>query len=333
MFPYPSGAGLHVGHPKGYIGDGRRRALQAHARASTCCTRWAGTRSGCRPSSTRSRRARTRASPPRATSTPSGASSRRLGLSYDWAREIDTTRPRLLPLDAVDLREALRARPRLRGRGAGELVPGARHRARERRGDRRQERERRPSRACGVPMKQWMLRITAYAERLLADLDGLDWPESIKKMQREWIGRSRGRATCASRSRIAPAREIEVFTTRPDTLFGATYMVLAPEHPLVAEITTPAQRARRRRLRRAGRAARASARASPSADDKTGVVTGAFAREPGERRAHPDLDRRLRARELRHRRDHGRARARRARLRVRDGSSACRSARSCGAAT
>ena len=80
------------------------------------------------------------------------------------------------------------------------------------------------------PLKQWMLRITAYADRLLADLDLLDWPESIKLMQRNWIGRSDGRRRCASRHH---AGAIDVFTTRPDTLFGATYMVLAPEHPLV----------------------------------------------------------------------------------------------------
>ena len=100
-----------------------------------------------------------------------------------------------------------------------------------------------------MPMRQWMLRITAYAERLLDDLEELDWPESIKKMQRDWIGRSEG-----ARVRFAlpdhAGRALEVFTTRPDTLFGATYMVLAPEHPLVAEITTPGAARRRGRLRR-----------------------------------------------------------------------------------
>src|SRR4051794_23889827 len=87
-------------------------------------------------------------------------------------------------------------------------------------------------------MKQWMLRITAYADRLLDDLDGLDWTEAIKSQQRNWIGRSTG-----ARVRFAsPAGELEVFTTRPDTLFGATYMVVAPEHPLVGALTTDAQR-------------------------------------------------------------------------------------------
>ncbi len=123
-----------------------------------------------------------------------------------------------------------------------------------------------------MPMRQWMLRITAYAERLLDDLDELDWPEHIKKMQRDWIGRSEG-----ARVRFAladhPDESIEVFTTRPDTLFGATYMVLAPEHPLVAEITTPAQRAAVRAY--VAGAARKSERARiADAEDKTGVVDG-----------------------------------------------------------
>lgn len=89
-----------------------------------------------------------------------------------------------------------------------------------------------------MPMRQWMLKITAYAERLLADLDALDWPENVKDIQRNWIGKSVGakiRFTLAEH----PQEQIEVFTTRPDTLFGATYIVLAPEHPLVGKITTP----------------------------------------------------------------------------------------------
>jgi leucyl-tRNA synthetase len=91
-------------------------------------------------------------------------------------------------------------------------------------------------------MRQWMLRITAYADRLLADLDLLDWPESIVKMQRDWIGRSEG-ARIRFELPEHPGAQIEVFTTRPDTLFGATYLVLAPEHLLIEQITAPAQRA------------------------------------------------------------------------------------------
>ena len=89
------------------------------------------------------------------------------------------------------------------------------------------------------PMRQWMLRITAYAERLLADLDTIDWSESLKEMQRNWIGRSEG--AFVEFKLVNSNQIVTVFTTRPDTLFGATYMVLAPEHAFVDEITTPAQ--------------------------------------------------------------------------------------------
>ncbi|HPG28971.1 MAG TPA: leucine--tRNA ligase, partial [Myxococcota bacterium] len=129
-----------------------------------------------------------------------------------------------------------------------------------------------------MPMKQWMLRITAYADRLLEDLDTLDWPEPIKKMQRDWIGRSEG-AHVRFPVEGHDGVEIEVFTTRPDTLFGATYMVLAPEHPLVATITTDAARAGVDAY--VDRAARRSERARMAeAGEKTGVATGAFARNP-----------------------------------------------------
>jgi leucyl-tRNA synthetase len=124
-------------------------------------------------------------------------------------------------------------------------------------------------------MRQWTMRITAYADRLLNDLDRLDWPESIKLMQRNWIGRSEGaRVRFASRS-----GDIEVFTTRPDTLFGATFMVLSPEHPLVDTLTTQAQRS-------AVTAYRTNAANASDADrqsdtrEKTGVFTGSYAINP-----------------------------------------------------
>ena len=124
-------------------------------------------------------------------------------------------------------------------------------------------------------MRQWTMRITAYADRLLNDLDRLDWPESIKLMQRNWIGRSEG-----ARVRFASsAGDIEVFTTRPDTLFGATFMVLSPEHPLVDTLTTQAQRS-------AVSAYRTNAANASDADrqsdtrEKTGVFTGSYAINP-----------------------------------------------------
>ena len=91
-------------------------------------------------------------------------------------------------------------------------------------------------------LEQWFFKITAYADRLLDDLEGIDWPEPIKLMQRNWVGRSEG-AELAFPVDGHPGKEVRFFTTRPDTVFGVSFMVLAPEHPLVAEITTPEQRA------------------------------------------------------------------------------------------
>lgn len=138
-------------------------------------------------------------------------------------------------------------------------------------------------------MRQWMMRITAYADRLLADLDRLDWPDSIKSMQRNWIGRSTGALVTFT----SPAGAIEVFTTRPDTLFGATYMVLAPEHPLVDSLLTsawpdgvnpgwtngcahPAEAVAAYRLA----ASRKSDLDRQESKDKTGVFTGSYAVNP-----------------------------------------------------
>ncbi len=124
-------------------------------------------------------------------------------------------------------------------------------------------------------MRQWMMRITAYADRLIDDLDRLDWPEPIKLMQRNWIGRSEG-----ARVRFpSPAGDIEVFTTRPDTLFGATFMVLSPEHPLVAQLTTDARRGAVDAYRTQAAAKKDDERADDSRE-KTGVFTGSFATNP-----------------------------------------------------
>jgi leucyl-tRNA synthetase len=168
-------------------------------------------------------------------------------------------------------------------------------------------------------MRQWMMRITAYADRLLDDLDRLDWPSRSSSCSATGSA-ARGRAV---RFRpTGPARRIEVFTTRPDTLFGATFMVLAPEHPLVDALVTAGRLAgghprgldRRRATPaaavtayRAAAAARPTDRAAGRGKEKTGVFTGAYATNPvnGERDA--GLHRRLRADGLRHRRDHGRA--------------------------
>ncbi len=156
------------------------------------------------------------------------------------------------------------------------------------------------------------MRITAYADRLLDDLDVLEWTDSLKTIQRNWIGRSHG----ARVDFPSPAGPITVFTTRPDTLFGATFMVLAPEHPLVADLTTSEHDAGGGRVPPPGGGAQG--RRPPGrepAEDRR--VHRSLRHQPGHRPGHPDLDRRLRADGLRHRGDHGRAVRRPARLRVR----------------
>ncbi len=127
------------------------------------------------------------------------------------------------------------------------------------------------------PMRQWMLRITAYAERLMADLEELDWPESIKILQRNWIGRSEGAEV---RFGLEEKNDsVTVFTTRPDTLFGATYLVLAPEHPLVAQITSEGQRSAVETYVKAVNA-KSDLERTDLAKEKTGVFTGAYAINP-----------------------------------------------------
>ncbi len=179
------------------------------------------------------------------------------------------------------------------------------------------------------PLPQWMMRITAYADRLVDDLDKIDWPDKVRTMQRNWIGRSTG----AHVRFPAGSSVIEVFTTRPDTLFGATYMVLAPEHPLVDALLPDVlagghQAVLDRRARDTGRGDRQlpqggcrEVRAGPAGrgagQDRR--VRRRLRDQPGQRPADPGVRRRLRADGLRHRRDHGRARPGRARLGVRRG--------------
>jgi leucyl-tRNA synthetase len=128
-----------------------------------------------------------------------------------------------------------------------------------------------------MPLRQWMLRITAYAESLLEDLERVDWPEPIKQMQRNWIGRSEGAEVDFALEKSQGS--IRVFTTRPDTLFGATYMVLAPEHPLVPSLTTETQRAAVQAYQREA-AGKSDLERTELAKKKTGVFTGAYAINP-----------------------------------------------------
>lgn len=141
------------------------------------------------------------------------------------------------------------------------------------------------------PMKQWMLRITAFADRLVEDLDSLDWPEGIKDMQRNWVGRSEGAqlrfAVLAGGEAGEPSGEaIEVFTTRPDTLFGASYMVLAPEHPLVGKLAAGGQEAAVSAYVQAA-SRKSDLERTDLAKEKSGVFTGSFARNPATGKAIP----------------------------------------------
>jgi len=275
MFPYPSGEGLHVGHPKGYIATDvlsrykRMRGFNVlHPMgwdAFGLPAEQYAIRTGTHPRETTARNIETYR-----------RQLQRLGMDYDWDREIDTTDPRYVKWTqwiftqlcerglAYEAEVPVNWCPELGTVLANEEVI-----------DGKSERGGHP--VVRMPMRQWMLKITAYAERLLQDLDDVDWPESIKKMQREWIGRSEG-----ARVRfpvVGSDASIEVFTTRPDTLFGASYMVLAPEHPLVGEITTAAQRdAVQAYVDAAGRKSERSR--ITDVKTKTGVDTGARAHNP-----------------------------------------------------
>jgi leucyl-tRNA synthetase len=127
------------------------------------------------------------------------------------------------------------------------------------------------------PLRQWMLRITAYADRLIEDLRLVDWPEPIKLMQENWVGRSSGAYVQFD---VRPDTSVEVFTTRPDTLFGATYVVLAPEHPLVGSLVTDPQRATVNAYQREVESKLDVDRISTAVEEKTGVFTGAYATNP-----------------------------------------------------
>lgn len=275
MFPYPSGSGLHIGHAAVYtISD----VIARHARmrgfrvlhpmgwdAFGLPAEQYAIAEGVHPREAVRRNVDNFKS-----------QLRYIGCSYDWGRELDTTDPayfkwtqwiflRLLERGlAYEAEMPVNWCPALGTVLANEEVI-----------DGRSERGGHP--VVRAPMRQWMLRITAYADRLLADLDGLDWPEPVKRMQREWIGRSEGAQV---RFDVPGHGAFEVFTTRPDTLFGATYCALAPEHPMATAVATPDRRAAVAAYVEA--AARKSERERLAADDKekTGVFTGAFATNP-----------------------------------------------------
>lgn len=284
MFPYPSGSGLHVGHPKGYT------ATDVVARARRMMgfnvLRVMGWDSFGLPAERQAERENIH---PRIITERNIATFKqqlsRLGLSYDWERELATSEPRYYRWTQWIFRKLWEAGLAYRAEVAVNFCPAlgtvlANEEVKDGKyietGD---DVERRL-------MKQWMLRITAFSDRLIDDLDALDWPHGTLEMQRNWIGRSIGANV---RFAVVGAEEaIEVFTTRPDTLFGGTYVVLAPEHALVDRITVPAQAAAVAAYRAEVGKRSERDRAAAAADaPKTGVFTGAFATNPVNGKAIP----------------------------------------------
>jgi leucyl-tRNA synthetase len=276
MFPYPSGAGLHVGHPEGYTATDilarykRMRGFNVlHPigwDAFGLPAEQYAVETGTHP------RLTTEANIKRFRE-----QLKMLGFSYDWSREVDTTDPdyyrwtQWIFLKLYERGLAYQAEvpvnwcPALGTVLANEEVI-----------DGRSERGGHP--VIRRPMRQWMLKITEYAERLLNGLDDLDWPESVKEMQRNWIGRSEGAEIDFPVLGHAEVR-VRVFTTRPDTLFGATYMVLAPEHPLVDKLTEPEHRQRVEEYREAA-SRKSDLERTELQKQKTGVFVGAHAINP-----------------------------------------------------
>lgn len=275
MFPYPSGQGLHVGHPEGYTAtDILSRFKRAQGYNVLHPMGWDAFGLPAE------QYALDTGNDPAEFTKKNIETFRRqinsLGFSYDWNREVNTTDPEYYKWTqwiftklyekglAYEAEVAVNWVPELGTVIANEEVIDGKS-------------ERGGYDVIRKPMRQWMLKITAYADRLLDDLEELDWPESIKEMQRNWIGRSVGANVTFKVAGTDKA--FTVFTTRPDTLFGATYTVLAPELDLVKEITTPeqmqavedyiAQAAKKSDLNR-----------TDLAKEKTGVFTGAYAINP-----------------------------------------------------
>src|SRR4051795_7421877 len=235
MFPYPSGAGLHVGHPEGYTATdilSRLKRMQGYNVLHPM-----GWDAFGLPAE---QYALDTGNDPAQFTEHNINNFRRqiksLGFSYDWDREFSTTDP-----DYYKWTQWIFLKLYEKGLAYVDEVPVnwcpalGTVLANEEVQDGKSERGGHPVERR--PLRQWLMRITAYAERLLEDLEPLDWSHSIKEMQRNWIGKSEGAEVhfaLADNSAV-----ITVFTTRPDTLFGATYMVLSPEHALVSQITTP----------------------------------------------------------------------------------------------
>lgn len=299
MFPYPSGAGLHVGHPEGYTATDII-ARYRRQKGDNVLHPMGWDAFGL-PAEEHARKT---GEHPRINTQRNIDNFRRqlkqLGFSYDWDREVNTTAPDyvrwtqwifLQLYQSYYDPETQKARPiaELEERGLSREEIDAQRLAYVAEAPvnwcpdlgtvlANEEVEEWRSKGHSVerrPLKQWMLRITAYAERLLDGLDDLDWPDGIKMLQRNWIGRSEG----AEVDFTIAGEKVTVYTTRPDTLFGATYMVLAPEHPLVDKITSADQREAVENYRHAC-STKTDLERTELAKEKTGVFTGATATNP-----------------------------------------------------
>jgi len=275
MFPYPSGSGLHVGHPEGYTATDivarYKRMTGVHVLHPM------GWDAFGLPAEQYAVQTNTH---PRETTKKNidnfRAQLKRLGFSYDWQREINTTDP-----DYYRWTQWIFLKLYERGLAYQSEAPVwwceelGTVLANEEVIDGKSERGGYPCRR--VPMRQWVLRITEYAERLLDGLDDLNWPESTKQMQRNWIGKSEGAEI--QFPLVGTDDHLNVFTTRPDTLFGATYMVVAPEHDLLDAITTE-ERADAVEAYKQRAMEKSELERTELQKEKTGVFTGGYAVNP-----------------------------------------------------
>ena len=316
MFPYPSGAGLHVGHPEGYTAtDILARYRRAGGFNVLHPMGWDSFGLPAEQYAVKTGRH------PRVTTEANITNFTRqiksLGFSYDWSRELATTDVEYFkwtqwiflklynswfnpetnkaePIETLKFPESAGTEEKQRTYRDSKRLAYVSEApvnwcpelgtvlANEEVIDGKSEVGGFP--VIRKPMRQWMLRITAYAEKLLADLDSIDWSDSLKEMQRNWIGRSEGAEVDFQIA--GSAGTIRVFTTRPDTLFGATYMVLSPEHRLVPEITTPEQKAAVEAYKNFA-AGKSDLERTELAKEKTGVFTGAYAINPVNRKQIP----------------------------------------------
>lgn len=276
MFPYPSGQGLHVGHPEGYTATdilARMKRMQGYNVLHPM-----GFDAFGLPAEQYA--LKTGHSPRQFTKKNINNFRRQiksLGLSYDWDREVNTTDPDYYKWTqwifeklyekglAYEAEVPVNWSPDLGTVVANEEVI-----------DGKTERGGFP--VIRKPMRQWMLRITAYADRLIDDLDDLDWPEAIKEQQRNWIGRSVGAQVNFPVAGDEDTK-IKVFTTRPDTIYGVSYIVMAPEHALTKQLTTPENRAAVEKYLEEV-AHKSDLERTDLAKEKTGVFTGSYAVNP-----------------------------------------------------